>query len=115
MKIKVNKKAKIGYPLDGKAEETIGDFDGSIEEFLDLTHIDPFYKITIAYCFLPLELKEVLSLDWSLMAVMDAKLHGYDPKNDADAAAFYSKHPELYDSLVKSKIESMIYLVQNPN
>ena len=114
MKIRVNKKVKINYPLDGKAEEIIGDFDGLIEEFLDLTHIDPFYKITIAYCFLPLEIAEILSLDWDLMAVMDAKLHGYDPKSSADAHGFYSKHPELYNSLVHSRIESMIYLVQNP-
>jgi hypothetical protein len=114
MKIRVNKKVKINYSLDGKEAEIIGDFDGSIEEFLDLTHIDPFYKITIAYCFLPLKLKEILSLDWDVMAIRDVKLHGYDPKNSADAHAFYFKHPELYDPLVQDRIESMIYLVQNP-
>jgi len=114
MKIRVNKKVKIKYPLDGKAQEIIGDFDGSIEEFLDLTHIHPFYKITIAFGFLPLELKEMVLLDQTLMAVMDAKRYGYVPKNDADAHAFYSKHPELYDYMIQDSIESMIYLVQNP-
>jgi hypothetical protein len=114
MKIRVNKKVDIKYPLEGKAEEIIGDFDGSIEEFLDLTHIHSFYKITIAFTFLPIELKEIILLDQTLMAVMDAKRHGYDPKNDADAHAFYSKHPELYDYMIQDSIESMIYLVQNP-